>query len=136
MNILVDSSVLIDVLGGRGGRPVLLRRLLAEGSLLCSCDITLAEVYCGMRDREREVTEAFLGSLFYIPSDPETARQAGVLRRDWRVKGHSLALADTFLAALALRHGLLLLTDNVRHFPMRGLLVRRPEELRKASERR
>jgi predicted nucleic acid-binding protein len=129
MNILVDSSVLIDVLRGRGGRAALLRRLLSEGGLLCSCDITLAEVYSGMRESEHDATEAFLGSLYYVPSDPRTARRAGILRRDWRRKGRTLTIADTLLAALAARHDLLLLTDNAAHFPMPDVPVRTPAQM-------
>lgn len=129
MNVLVDSSVLIDVLRGREGRADLLERLVARGSLLCSCDITLAEIYAGMLEPERTRTEDLLGSLFYLPCEAAVARRAGLLRRAWRAKGHSLTLADTFLAALCIQHGVVLLTDNKRHFPMKDLVVWTPADV-------
>lgn len=127
--MLVDTSVLIDVLRNRLGRPALLQKLVRQGSLLCSCDITLAEVYAGMREHERRPTETLLDSLYYIPSDPPVTRSAGLLRGEWRRKGVALTLMDAFLAALALRHGLVLLSDNARHFPMKGLVVWTPRDV-------
>ncbi|MBI5628694.1 MAG: PIN domain-containing protein [Candidatus Rokubacteria bacterium] len=128
VNVLVDSSVLIDVLRDRLGRPALLQRLVTQGSLLCSCDVTLAEVYAGMMERERPVTDALLESLYYVPSDPHVARAAGLLRGEWRRKGVTLTLMDACLAALAMRRGLVLLSDNARHFPMKGLVVWTPHD--------
>jgi len=128
VNVLVDTSLLIDVLRSRQERADLLQALLRQGRLLCACDITLAEVFAGMHDAERTATENLMSSLYYIPSDPQVARQAGLLRRDWRRKGVTLTLSDTFLAALAMRHDLALLTDNRKHFPMAGLVVWTPAE--------
>jgi len=128
VNVLVDSSVLIDVLRGREGRGDLLERLVARGSLLCACDITLAEIYAGMLESERSRTEELLGSLFYLPSEPAVAKQAGLLRRDWSAKGHTLTLADTFISALCIQHGVVLLTDNRKHFPMKELVVWTPAD--------
>lgn len=129
MNVLVDTSVLIDVLRDRLDRVALLEKLVRQGSLLCSCDVTIAEVCAGTRESEGPATHALLDSLYYIPSDPSVARSAGLLRGRWRGRGVTLTLMDAFLAALALRHELLLLTDNARHFPMKGLVVRTPRDV-------
>jgi predicted nucleic acid-binding protein len=51
----------------------------------------------------------------------EIARLAGVLKRDYSRRGITLALADATIAAVALTHRLTLITDNVRHYPMRDL---------------
>ena len=91
--------------------------------------MTIAEIYAGMLDTERRATESLLDSLYYVPSDAQVARSAGLLRGQWRRKGVTLTLMDAFLAALALRHGLVLLTDNARHFPARGLTVWTPRDV-------
>jgi predicted nucleic acid-binding protein len=44
--------------------------------------------------------------------------QAGLLRRDWRLKGHTLSFTDVIIAATAIANSLTLLTDNRKHFPM------------------
>ena len=129
MNVLVDTSVLIDVLRNKLGRATLLQKLVRQGSLLCSCDVTIAEVYAGMLEIERRATEALLDSLYYIPSEAQVARSAGLLRGQWRRRGVTLTLMDAFLAALAVRHGLVLLSDNARHFPMKDLVVWAPRDV-------
>ena len=47
------------------------------------------EVYAGLRPVEEAATEMFIGSLKCMPVTPAIARQAGLLRRDWRAKGQS-----------------------------------------------
>jgi predicted nucleic acid-binding protein len=44
--------------------------------------------------------------------------RAGRLRYEWRRQGQTLSLADATIAAVAIHHSLILLTDNRRHFPM------------------
>jgi predicted nucleic acid-binding protein len=46
------------------------------------------------------------------------AKLAGDLFRQWRQKGRTLGLADVTIA-----HGLPLVTDNVKHFPMSELEI-------------
>jgi predicted nucleic acid-binding protein len=41
----------------------------------------------------------------------------------WRKKGHTLSLPDVTIAAVALTHGLTLLTDNRKDFPMPELAL-------------
>ena len=48
----------------------------------------------------------------------EIAEKAGLSRRDWLQKGHTVAYTDVTIAAVAVGYGLPLLTDNVKHFPM------------------
>lgn len=46
------------------------------------------------------------------------ARRAGSLKRAWALKGRTLSLADLIVAATALEHGLALMTDNRKDFPI------------------
>jgi tRNA(fMet)-specific endonuclease VapC len=130
LNVLVDSSVLIDVLRGKGGRQAILERLVAQGSVLCSCDVTLAEIWSGARETEFAATGSLLDSLYYLPCDPGSAERAGKTRGEWRRKGVTLTLADAFLAALCLHHDAVLLTDNKKHFPSKHLVVWAPEDVK------
>jgi len=45
------------------------------------------------------------------------------LQNRWRKKGHTLSLPDVTIAAVALTHGLTLLTDNRKDFPMPELAL-------------
>jgi predicted nucleic acid-binding protein len=115
---LLDTSRIIDALNGRRECRDRLKHLLDQGHTLACCTINVIEVYAGMRPKEREVTDAFLDNLEYYEVSWKVAERAGRLRYDWARRGHTLSLADVAIAAVAMEHGLTLLTDNPRHFPM------------------
>jgi predicted nucleic acid-binding protein len=121
--ILLDSSVIFDHLNGRFGRTEYLGGLLKQGHMFACCPVNYTEVYAGIRAGEEEPTRRFLGSLEFFPVSAGIATQAGLLRRDWRRKGHTLSYSDVTIAAVALAHGLALLTDNRKHFPMEELTL-------------
>ena len=116
--ILLDTSVIFDHLNGRHARTKFLDQLLEQGKLLACCPVNITEVYSGLRPGEEAKTPASLKSLQYLPVTPAIASQAGLLRRDWRAKGHTLSYTDVTIAAVALSNETPLLTDNVKHFPM------------------
>jgi predicted nucleic acid-binding protein len=118
MRLLLDTTVLIDVLRSRRQRRELLSDLIRAGHSLTTSSLNVAEVYAGMRVGEEPATETFLRSLDCYELDWETARRAGTVKRDWADKGKALGLADTIVAATALQHDCVLMTDNGKHFPM------------------
>lgn len=128
MTYLLDSSVIIDALNDRKGRRALLSKL-AESDILLACSaVSVTELYIGIRESEEARTETFLRSFEFFPITWEVAKLAGDLFRQWRKKGQTLGLADVTIAAVALTHGLPLMTDNVKHFPMPELeLLRLPD---------
>jgi predicted nucleic acid-binding protein len=121
--ILLDTSVIFDHLNGRCGRTAFLDRLIVQGHILACCPVNITEVYAGLRPGEETKTDAFLNSLECLPVTPATARQAGLLRRDWQKKGQTLSYTDVTIAAVALSEGVPLLTGNQKHFPMPELVL-------------
>lgn len=121
MTYLLDSSVIIDALNDRKGRRELLARLSEREILLACCAANVTELYMGIRAGEEARTQQFLRSLEFFPVTWEVAKLAGDLFRQWRQRGQTLGLADVTIAAVALTHGLPLMTDNVKHFPMAEL---------------
>jgi predicted nucleic acid-binding protein len=121
---LLDTSVIIDVLRGVRRRAERVERLLADGHLLACTAINVAEVFAGMRPKERGPTVALLASLEHYDITRELAEKAGTLRREWANRGRTLTLPDCLIAAAALTHGLVLVTDNTKDFPMHDLLRR------------
>lgn len=120
---LVDTSVIIDALNDKRGRRDLLLALVKQGHLLACCPINVMEVYAGMREKEEAATEEFLRSLEYYHLTWPVARLAGLLQRDYWQKGATLTVADATIAAVALAHELTLMTDNVKDFPMKELVL-------------
>jgi predicted nucleic acid-binding protein len=115
---LLDTTVLIDVLRGRQDRRTLLAELAASGHTLVTSAMNLGEVYAGMRLEEEVQTELFLGTLESYPVTVSIARRAGKLKSVWARKGKTLTLADMIVAATAMEHGLTLMTDNRKDFPL------------------
>jgi predicted nucleic acid-binding protein len=122
---LLDTSVLIDVLRGVHGRAEELAHLVENGHLLACSVITVAEVYAGMRPRERAATKTLLDSLETYDVTRQIAERAGLLRRTWAARGKTIALVDLLIASTALELGVVLVTDNIRDFPMKELQLHR-----------
>jgi tRNA(fMet)-specific endonuclease VapC len=118
---LPDTTVLIDVLRARRNRRASLAELVEAGHTLATGAINIAEIYAGMRPSEEQQTAGLLSSLdFYAINEP-IARRAGHLKSLASQKGKTLSLADILVAATALEHNLILITDNRKDFPVPGL---------------
>ena len=123
MRLLLDTSVLIDVLRSRQGRRELLAQLARGGHNLATSALNVAEVFSGMRPEEQEQTQAFLEALDCYPLSRMAGQLAGTLKNKWAKnkwarKGCTLTLADAIVAAIALEHSCTLMTDNRKDFPM------------------
>jgi predicted nucleic acid-binding protein len=69
VTLLLDTTVLLDVLRARQNRRSLLADVVAAGHLLATSAINIGEVYAGMRRSEEDRTETFLSSLVCYPID-------------------------------------------------------------------
>lgn len=101
--------------------------------------VTVAEIEDGIAKANREGAtrksrdiSAWLETVLHLyaarilPFDLATARVAGVLSDYARGKGHAPGLADIMIAATAQRHGLTILTRNLRHFEPLGVPMHDP----------
>jgi len=118
---LLDSSVIIDAINGKRQRDQLLVELVQQGHVLACCAINVTEVCAGMRTHEEARTFELLQSLKYYSVEWPVARLAGLLKRDYSRKGTTLAVTDVTIAAIAVYHDLILMTDNLKHYPMKEL---------------
>jgi predicted nucleic acid-binding protein len=120
---LLDTSVIVDVLNQKRGRWHLLAALVEAGDSLACSVVTLPEIYAGIRPKEIANTECFLDGLHHYGLDSQLARSAGFLKNEWAKKGRTLGIADMIIAATALAHNLVLMTDNRKDFPMTQLVL-------------
>jgi len=118
MKLLLDTSILIDVLRLKNRRSEWLAELVRAGHTLSTTTLNIAEIYAGMLPAEESRTEALLGSLELYELTGTGARLAGRLKHTWARKGHTLTLADTIVAAIVIERGCALLTDNRKDFPV------------------
>jgi predicted nucleic acid-binding protein len=124
MKLILDTSVLIDVLRAQKHRREYLAQAVRDGHTLATTALNVAELYAGMREPEVKSTGALLEGLECIDVSVSIARLAGRLKREWAQRGRTLTLADTIIAASAIEQNCPLLTDNRRDFPMPEIELR------------
>ncbi len=122
MRLLLDTTVLIDAMRGRVAVLTALADAVRFGHELGTSALNLAEVYSGIRNHEESVAREFLATLTCFPVTDSIAERGGRLRNEWARRGITLGLADAMIAATALEHGLRLVTDNRKDFPMPELV--------------
>ena len=118
MKLLIDTSVLIDVLRGHEDAVAFLRDAATRDDELWSVTIVRTEVLAGMRPREQGPTMALLDALRWIDVTVDLADAAGALARK-HIRSHpGVDVADYLLAVAAQRLEARPCTMNLRHFPM------------------
>lgn len=122
-SILLDTTVLIDVLHRRPKQIALLKQLIADGFELATSCVNAGELYAGTRPGEEAATNALVGSLTCYDLTLSIAQRAGEMVATRRKAGKTHSLADMMIAATAMEHGCQLLTDNVRDFQVPGLAL-------------
>ncbi len=112
MTVLVDTSVIIDVLRGHDMAREVLREARKIGRLHAS-EVTRLEVLAGMRPREELGTRALLATFWWHPVDEGISELAGELGRQWLPGNRGIDTADLAIAATVTALGAELLTLNV-----------------------
>ncbi len=122
MRLLLDTTVLIDVLRGKPA-AARLRELSATAEPPYACAVNADEVWRGVRESERDAVERLLGALREASLGITEGRRAGEWRRQHARDGVTLSQADCLIAAAAVSVGATLATGNPDHFPMAELSV-------------
>ncbi len=102
-----------------------MENLEAQGHNLAVCAVGLAEVYSGFSARERIENEPALDRWLYFETTSAIAKEAGKYRYEFARCGITLTATDSLIAAVAIANDAVLVTNNIRDFPMEGIrLVR------------
>ena len=117
--ILLDTNICIHVINARP--PAVLERFrkyrMGEIGL---CSVVAAELAYGVAKsgsaRNREALEMFLAPLIILPFDVAALWAYGDLRAELERKGTPIGALDTMIAAHALSHKSILVTNNSREF--------------------
>ncbi len=122
---LLDSDVIIWCLRGQK-ESVDFVRSIAEESLPACSSLSVLEVELGMKSGEEEATRSFLDSLRVVGVSKSTARKAADYIRTYQRKGRAIDFVDAAIAATCVEEGLILVTYNLKHYPMSDFVKRAP----------
>lgn len=123
MASLIDSSVLVDVEGGRTDLAALLERRGDRGVAMAA--ITAAELLHGVhrlrlsrrKTRAEALVEALLSAIPVISFDLVCARAHARLGADLARRGVTVGTHDLMIGATALARGLSVVTRDRRSYP-------------------
>lgn len=115
---LLDTTALIDFSKGREPARSRLLRMIQTGDEVGVCAINVAEFYAGVPPEKRALWDAFVDALGYWEISRAAARQAGCFRYDFARRGQVLSTTDALVAAVAQERGAVIVTSNVKDYPM------------------
>jgi tRNA(fMet)-specific endonuclease VapC len=121
MSFLLDTNVWVEYLR-KGKRSPVAQKIqsLAAGEIR-SCSVVFAElVYGALRSQHVEKNLAEVNRLFKgidsLPLDDAAAKSFAKIRRELEPVGKGIGPFDMMIAAIALSHGMTLVTHNIREF--------------------
>jgi len=121
--ILLDTTIVVDLLRRRPEAVRRLRSVQAAGDRPHICAVTAEEVTTQLFPRERDDATRLFEGLQVAPLGIAEGHLAGWWRRSYRSRGRTLSQADCLIAAAAVGLGARLATGNPKDFPMKELEV-------------
>lgn len=128
LRYLIDTNIIIFALKDKAGRSAarLSGTALAEQ---CICSVVEAELYHGATKydaptKRQRILDGFLAPYLSLPFDSACVPHYARTRDDLERRGLPIGGNDLMIAAVALTHGLTLVTNNIDEFlRVRGLKV-------------
>lgn len=117
LNLLLDTTVLIDALRGRKAADRV-RALRRSPSLPYTSAINVEEVWRGARPDEENAIARLLAGLLVVPLGEREGTLAGSWRREFAARGVTLSQSDCLVAAAAVSVGAAVATGDRAGFPM------------------
>ena len=115
---MLDTDTVSLALRGQGG--VAAHLLARRPSQICISSITLAELRFGADAKGsralHRLIDAFVLPIDVLPFDRDAAGKFGVVAAALSRRGEPIGTFDTLIAAHALACGLMLVSNNTRHF--------------------
>jgi predicted nucleic acid-binding protein len=116
--LVIDTDVLIWILRGDKAIEKAFRDVIAETEgYVFITPVQVAEIYAGIKTRERAKVENFLDVLNVIGIDRNTGKLAGTFMNEYG-KSQNVTMADALIAASTKKHLFKLWTLNKKHYPM------------------
>lgn len=118
---LLDSDIIIDYLAKRQEAKDLIEKIIQFDETPAASVLVEIEVKIGLKEAQMPKVSKFFDALTIIPVTNDLAQLAIEFIRFWRKKGKTLHLVDACIAATAVTHDLILVTNNKKDYPMKEL---------------
>ena len=115
---LLDTTVLVDSSKGREPARSWVGSVTRSTADISVSTVTIAEFFAGTLPGERGRAERLFDEPIAWPVTTEIAIRAGVYRYDYARRGRTILTPDALIAATAVVAGAVLVTTNVKDFPM------------------
>lgn len=116
--IVVDTDILIWILRGNEAIEGYFKSAVIEtNGYIFITPIQIAEIYKGLRQKEKLKIQSFIESLNVIDIDKRIAMLAGEFMNKYE-KSHSMTMADALIGASANINAFKLWTLNKKLYPM------------------
>ena len=116
MKFLLDTNFIIGLL--REDKNYISKFEEIKNNNLYISPLTVTEIYAGCRENEVKETENLLQKVLTIPLSKLVSREAGKMIYHYFNRGKKIYIADAIIGATAKIHHLVLITQNVKDFPM------------------
>ena len=123
--LLIDSDILIDHLRKNAAALDFLTGKIETGIPAFLSVISRTEILAGLRRGEEEAVHSLFEIVLPVNVDVSIADRAGEYLRKFS-KSHDLNIGDAIIAATAREMSLTLVTRNVKHYPMKDIVILRP----------
>jgi predicted nucleic acid-binding protein len=118
VTIVVDTTIIVDVLREREEARAALLSAHRRGDRVAASALTRVEVLAGMLPHEEPPIRRLFAQLEWVDVDEEVAERAGELARAYMRSHRGIDVVDYVVAATAQLRGARLWTLNRKHFPM------------------
>jgi len=119
----LDTTFAIDLLRGQPAAEQRFERLFEDGDEPYVNEVVLCELAVGIQRTDDPAFVAFTRAISFVQPSAEFAVMAGAWRRDARMRGRTLDLADALIAAAAQGLGAPVLTRNRRDFALTPVAI-------------
>ena len=119
MTLLFDTDILIAY--SKGKLYDFIHDLVKPENQFFSSVITIAEFRVGLNKDIQFTMEKIKQMFSPLSLDEEVAEMAGAFRQYFLKRGKTIPLDDHFVAATAIKYNLILVTNNKKDFPHKGL---------------
>lgn len=122
----LDTNTVAYAFKGMGG--VRERLLATPRDQVALPAIVVYEIEYGLArlpvgERRRQQWAEFVNSIRILPLNAEAARQAALIRAELEASGQGIGPQDVLIAGIAVAHGAVLVTRNLREFGRIGRLA-------------